>query len=167
MNSDILANCKIEIKKPANCSDGEISAFYEEVKKGGKVILQGLSDRIKNCKLLAFCYYENSLIGVSSIKRPNPGYVADIIKKTEIERKVEDLIFEIGYSFTEPDFRKNGISEELKSRLLEEMKSQDGIIFSTTAIKSSQNFLKENGFKKFGKSYDGENDKGITYYERT
>lgn len=167
MMSDVLKNCIIEVKEPVKCSDKEIAAFYEEVKKGGKVLLQGLTERIKNCELLAFCYYENSLIGVSSIKRPNPNYVADIIKKSKIDRNVDELVFEIGYSYTERDFRRNGISKELKSKLLEQMKSRKGTIFSTTAIKSSQTFLEENGFKKFGKSYDGENDKGITYYERT
>ncbi len=166
MDLDILKSCKIEVKEPKNCSDTEISSFYEEVKKGGKVMLHGLIDRIRNCELLAFCYYKNSLIGVSSIKRPNQNYVADIIQKTEINRNVEDLTFEIGYSYTEPEYRRNGISKELKSNLLEQMKSRTGTIFSTTAIKSSQKFLLENGFKKLGKSYDGENDKGITYYER-
>jgi hypothetical protein len=41
-----------------------------------------------------------------------------------------------------------------------------GLIFSTTAIKSSQTFLQENGFKSKGNPYDGENDKGITYFEK-
>lgn len=166
MNSSIFEKCTIEVKEPANCSDQEFSAFYEKVKKGGKVALSGLTDRIKNCELLAFCYCENSLIGISAIKRPTRRYIEDIIKKTGIDRKVEDLHFEIGYSFTEPDYRKNGISTELKRRLLEQMKSRSGIVFSTTAIKSSQNFLEENGFKKCGKSYDGENDKEISYYEK-
>lgn len=167
MCSNILSNCKTEVKEPDKCSDKEISAFYDEVRKGGKVMLQGLLNRIRNCELLAFCYHNNSLVGVSSIKRPNLDYVADIIKKTEIDRKPADLTFEIGYSFTEPHYRNNGISMELKKELLNQMKSRRGTIFSTTAIQSSQNFLKENGFKRNGKSYDGENDKGIEYYERT
>lgn len=167
MNSDILKNCEIEVKEPNSCTATETSSFYEEVKKGGKVMLHGLSERIKNCELLAFCYHKGILIGVSSIKRPNPNYVAEIIKKTELDRKIEDLTFEIGYSFTEPDYRRNGISKELKSKLLEQIKLRGGTIFSTTAIKSSQNFLEETGFIKLGKSYDGDNDKGITYYEKT
>ena len=167
MKSDILSECKIEVKEPTLCSEKEISEFYEEVKKGGKVILHGLRDRIKNCELLAFCYYNSLLVGVSSVKRPKPNYVADIIIKTKINRRVEDLTFEIGYSFTEPDFRRNGISKELKKELLKQIDSCKGIIFSTTAIKSSQHFLEENGFKKYGKPYDGKNDKGISYYERS
>lgn len=166
MNSDILTKCKIEVKEPNKCIDQEIFTFYEKVKKGGKVMLPGLIDRIRNCELLAFCYYNDLLVGVSSIKRPNPNYVADIITMTGIDRRVEDLNFEIGYSFTETDYRRNGISKELKNKLLEQMESRSGTIFSTTAIKSSQTFLEENGFKRLGKSYDGHHDEEITYYEK-
>ena len=45
------------------------------------------------------------------------------------------------------------------------MKPGSGILFSTTAIPSSKNFFNANGFKQEGKPYDGENDKGIMYYE--
>lgn len=166
MQKDIINEVKIEIKQPSNCSEKEISDFSEKAKKGGKVKSEGLVNRIKNCELLAFCYYKEILVGISAIKKPNPKYIKDIIYKAKINRTVEDLPFEIGYSYTIPDFRRNGISRELKKELLKEMETRKGIIFSTTAIKSSQNFLEEHGFKKVGEPYDGKNDKGITYYER-
>jgi len=93
-----------------------------------------------------FLLYKNSLISVSSIKRPSQNYVSDIIAKTEIDRRAEDSTFEIGYSFTEQHFRRNGISKALKKELLNQKKSRNGTIFLTTAIKRSQNFLEENSF---------------------
>ncbi len=166
MESEILKSCKIEVKSHSECSKKELSDFYDEVEKGGKVVLLGLLDRIKNCELLAFCYFENMLVGVSSVKRPNHNYVDGIIQKAKIQRKIQDLNYEIGYSFTEKEYRRNGISQELKKGLLKKMESRKGIIFSTTAIKSSQNFLEQNGFKKYGNPYDGDNDKGIIYFEK-
>lgn len=166
MKSEILENSQIEIKQPRNCSEKELLEFHKKVVKGKKVMKTGLLNRIQNCELLAFCYFKNKLVAVSSIKRPGENYVNDIIEKTKIDRKSKDLTFEIGYSYTEPEVRRNGISQELKKQLLEEMKSRTGLIFSTTAIKSSQNFLEKNGFKKCGKPYDGENDNEITYYEK-
>lgn len=166
MKSTVLNNSKIYIKSPDECSENELIDFHKKVIKGGKVSLNGLLTRIKNCELLAFCYFENNLIGVSSIKKPNQSYVEDIISKAKLDRKFSDLSFEIGYSFTELEFRKNGISRELKQNLLGEMQSKKGIIFSTTAVPSSQNFLKENGFEKRGESYNGANDTGITYFEK-
>lgn len=166
MKSTILNNSKIYIKKPDECSEEELTEFHKKVIKGGKVSLIGLLAKIKNCEFLAFCYFENNLIGVSSIKKPIQSYVENIISKAKLDRKFSDLSFEIGYSFTELEFRKNGISRELKQNLLEEMQSKKGIIFSTTAIPSSQKFLKDNGFEKRGESYNGENDIGITYFEK-
>lgn len=166
MESKILKDCRFEIKEPANCSESEISRFHELVVKGGKVLQEGLLNRIKNCELLAFCYFSNKLVGISSIKNPQGNYVKNIISKARISRDPSELKFEIGYSFTEMDFRKNGISRELKKHLLEAMKSRTGLIFSTTAIKSSQTFLQENGFEHKGNPYDGENDESIRYFEK-
>ncbi|NRT13607.1 hypothetical protein [Flavobacterium sp. 14A] len=166
MKSTIFHNFKIEIKKPEECSEEELAEFHKKVIKSGKVLLIGLLPRIKNCAFLAFCYFENNLIGISSIKKPTQSYLEDIISKAKLDRNYNDLNFEIGYSFTEIKFRKNGISRELKQNLLKEMQFKQGIIFSTTAIPSSQKFLKDNGFEKRGESYNGENDIGITYFEK-
>ena len=46
------------------------------------------------------------------------------------------------------------------------MAIRKGILFSTTAIASSQKFLADNGFKTSGEPYDGDNDKSIKYYEK-
>lgn len=163
---DEFNSYEIMVKEPNICSEKELSDFYEKVAKGGKVMLQGLKNRIKNCELLAFCYFNNELIGVSSIKKPSINYVKNVIAKSKIDRKSSELRFEIGYSFTEFNFRRRGISQNLKEELLEKMKFREGIIFSTTAIKSSQNFLEQQGFIKYGKPFDGNNDKAIIYYEK-
>ena len=49
--------------------------------------------------------------------------------------------------------------------LSKHINSKSGILFSTTAIKSSQNFLTQEGFLSQGVAYDGVNDKEIRYYE--
>lgn len=166
-NSNILQNCIIEVKQPADFSDDQIFEFHSKVLEGGKVLELGLLDRIKNCELLAFCYHKDNLVGVSAVKRPSMTYVNDIIAKAKIERKFEDLNFEIGYSYTSPNFRRKGISKELKKELLNQMKTRKGKIFSTTAINSSQKFLQENGFVNYGVPYDGKNDNDILYFEKT
>lgn len=126
-----------------------------------------MKERVKNCELLGFCYYNRILVGTSSIKRPGKTYIEGIIEKAKLKRTLSELAYELGYSYTESEFRRNGISKELKRRLLIEMKNRKGIVFSTTAIKSSQNFLEESGFVKAGEPYDGDNDKNIRFYEKT
>jgi len=156
---------KYSVKRPGECNSSEIGKFHELVLKGKKVQKKGLKERIQNCVILGFCTYNGEIVGISSIKRPQKSYTQKIIKKANLERNWDDLEYEIGYSFTEEEFRKKGISTQIKTNLIEQMKIIGGKIFSTTAISSSQRFLKEKGFNQIGNSYDGENDKDLKYYE--
>lgn len=167
MKLTILEDCRFEIKAPAECSERELVEFHDLVLLGRKVPEKGLLNRVKKCELLAFCYYSDTLVGVSSVKHPSENYRKSVINKAQLDMAWQELDFEIGYSCTSPDVRRNGISQELKKRLLESMKSHKGKIFSTTAIKSSQSFLEQNGFAKSGNPYDGDNDKGIIFYVKT
>lgn len=157
---------KYYIKKPSACSEFEINKFHELILKGGKVKEQGLKTRILNCELLAFCIVNETIIAVSAIKCPEEIYVKKIISKVKLNRDFNEMKFEIGYSYTEENFREKGINSELKLLLLNSIKKTTGILFSTTAIPSSQKFLVENGFINIGIPYDGENDRNIKYYEK-
>lgn len=153
-------------KQPQQCTNKELKIFYNLVVKGGKVRIDGLEYRIFNGELLAFCKDGDTIVGVSAIKKPSKLYREVVVAKTKITRKWSELTFEIGYSYTEIDYRCKGISSELKRRLLAEMATRKGIVFSTSAIASSQRFLNENGFKHVGEPYNGENDESIKYYEK-
>jgi hypothetical protein len=158
---------KYYFKKPLESTDFEIEKFHELVLKGGKVKEQGLKVRISNCELLAFCSVNDVIIAVSAIKRPVKSYVKKINVKAELNKDYKELKFEIGYSFTEENFRRKGINGDLKLLLLNSIKNVIGIIFSTTAIPNSQKFLENNGFVNIGIPYDGKNDRNIKYYEKS
>lgn len=153
------------VKKPSECTIFEIDNFYKLVLKGGKVKKEGLKERILNCELLAFYMINGIIIAISAIKKPTETYTKDVIQKAKLKRDYKDLKFEIGYSFTEENYRKKGLSSELKSLLLDSIKNAKGILFSTTAISSSQKFLEKQGFVNFGIPFDGKNDTNIKYYE--
>lgn len=157
---------KYYIKKPSASSEFEINKFHELVLKGKKVEKRDLKKRILNCEFLAFCTVNDIIIAVSAIKRPEESYVKKIISKAKLNRESNEMNFEIGYSFTEENFRKTGINSDLKLMLLNSIKKTTGILFSTTAIPSSQKFLIENGFVNVGIPYDGKNDRNIKYYEK-
>lgn len=160
-------NYKYLVKEVSNCSKNEVEAFFTLVIKGGKVTEEGLLNRIMNCKFLGFCYnHSDEIIAISSLKRPHESYILKVIKSANLDRLPSELNFELGYSFTESEYRRKGINGELKRKILNEIQFEDCLIFSTTAIPSSQTFLLENGFVNYGKSYDGKNDKNIKYYEK-
>lgn len=158
---------KYYIKRPFACSEFEINKFHELVLKGKKVEKKDLKKRILNCEFLAFCTVNDIIIAVSAIKIPEESYVKKIISKANLKRDCNEMKFEIGYSFTEKKFREKGINKDLKLLLLNEFKNISEILFSTTAIPSSQKFLIENGFVNAGIPYDGKNDRNIKYYEKS
>lgn len=164
----MLEEKKYCIKKPLECSKLEIDKFHDFVVRGNKIKktnLKNLRNRIINSELLGFCYLNDQIIGISAIKKPLKNYIINIIDSAKLDRDWGSLKFEIGYSYTEPNFRREGISSNLKYKLIDEMKNNYNILFSTTAILSSQKFLLENGFKNIGVMYDGEQDLNIKYFE--
>ena len=106
-----LEEYKFKIKRPLDSTELEIDRFHDLVRKGGKVQKRGLKKRIQNCALLGYCYYKDEIVGVSAIKIPLNSYKVSIIEKSKIDRKPEELNFEIGYSFTEIKHRKKGINK--------------------------------------------------------
>jgi len=159
-------SCKFSIKTPADCMLPELFYFYLLVKKGNKVSTVELTQKIYSCKLLAFCYLGNRLVGISAIKRPAQSYITQVHEKAGITRNINDYALELGYSYTEPEFRQMGISRMLKAMLQSKITKQKGFIFSTTAVATSQRYLTSQGFVACGNPYQGTFDNEIVYFEK-
>lgn len=155
------------IKRPADCSQTEIDLFLTMVKKGNKVSADNLRQKVLNCEFLAFSYSGKRLVGISAIKRPEKSYIEQVHQKAGILRNTAEFGLELGYSFTEQDFRRSGISKKLKELLLRKISGISGTIFSTTATPTSQRFLRAHGFSACGSPYQGKFDGNIIYFEKT
>ena len=160
-----LELCRFSVKQPKDCTQKEINDFYNLTLKGKGLSPNGLIERIRSCELLAFCHICDILVAIGAIKRPLKSYILTIIHKTLIDRKCKELVFELGFSVTEEDYRKKGLCKMVKSVLLEEMKSRAGMIFSVTPNKTIQNYLIDYGFVKKGIPYDSINGVDTKYYE--
>ncbi|TCD00286.1 hypothetical protein EZ449_20765 [Pedobacter frigidisoli] len=164
---NFTGNYYFEIKKPSECSIAEIHLFYLKLRNGNKVTPLNLHEKIFSAEYLGFCYGGGNLIGISGIKKPTANYLEIVHKKAGIIRNTDQTILEIGYSFTEEGFRQRGISTKLKTMLLRKISRHNGIIFSTTATRSSQRFLLANGFIARGFPYQGMFDDNIVYFEKS
>lgn len=164
--SHALAEHVFEIKRPAACSITQLHYFYVLLKKGNKVSPVNLPEKIMSAEFLGFCYEDKQLVGISAIKRPQQDYLLAVHQKAGIRHSLDNRLFELGYSFTLEHARRRGISSTLKTLLLNKIAQQQGIIFSTTATPTSQRFLKNNGFRAFGKPYEGIYDHDIVYFEK-
>lgn len=163
---NFMGNFYFEIKKPVECSITELHHFYLKLRKGNKVSQVNLHEKIFAAEYLGFCYQQGNLVGISAIKKPTAQYVESVRRKARITYSSEGIILEVGYSFTEEDFRQKGISTKLKTMLLSKISHYKGILFSTTATPSSQRFLRMRGFIPCGHPYQGIFDDDIVYFER-
>jgi hypothetical protein len=146
-------NLSYVIKSPSECSADEINLFYEAALKGGQVRKQGLLSRIKQCKFLAFCFDEEKLAGIIACKAPSEGYKNGVFDKALIPAIAKDYSIEIGYAFTESDYRGNRICP----KLLELAKSSfKGIkVFATTGNTAMKKALSRADFEVIGEKYKG------------
>jgi RimJ/RimL family protein N-acetyltransferase len=107
------------IKNPSDCNQHELASFEDLVRKGGEVVADGLSGRIRNAAFLMFLTKEDgSLIGISALKHPNPGYRARIFKKAGSKLRPEDFTLELGWVFVVETERGNKYSRLLVEQIL-------------------------------------------------
>jgi RimJ/RimL family protein N-acetyltransferase len=110
---------KTIIKSPCKCSNQELESFEALIRIGGEVAADGLTARIRNAAFLTFLSLDDGLlIGVSALKRPNPGYRAKVFKNAHSKLRPEDFSLELGWIFVVESERGKKFSHDLVERLL-------------------------------------------------
>ena len=142
-----------QVKNPASCSSDQLEEFHKLSMKAEQVDVYGLEARIRNSEILAFCYDSGRLVGISALKNPNSNYKNRVFKKAGISELADNYDFEIGYAYTENEYRGNRINFHLNERLINMVKSRR--VYATTANPSMINILKNLGFNPIGKPYQG------------
>lgn len=72
---------KYKIITPDKCDNSQLQAFYDLVVLGGQVRVEGLAGKIQAADFLSFCEIDNEIVGVASIKNPNPNYKKKFSRK--------------------------------------------------------------------------------------
>jgi ribosomal protein S18 acetylase RimI-like enzyme len=151
------------VKKPIECSSEELELAKKLVLAGKQVAADGLDERLMKCKALGFFYADNELVGVSAIKEKREESVKRTQKKAKIKGK-EIPTLELGYSYTKPEFRGQGINKKLNDELLELVANKK--IYATTDNDTLRKYLATKGFKKIGESFKGNFNENLDYFER-
>src|SRR5688500_18382280 len=120
---------EIVLKHPADCTDLEINSFVDLVKQGGQVARTGLEARVRKAKLLGFAYDGDRLVGTSAIKRASRFYIREVFGMAMVPGDAKDHLYESGWTYVLPEYRKQGTARHLLHALLE---SHQGNIFGTS-----------------------------------
>ncbi len=105
---------EITNKRPSECSDHELDAFEDLVKKGGEVAPAGLRNRIMKAEWLVFVVEEDgTFAAVAALKRPSDSYKRKVFQKARTSENPDDFTFEAGWIFVEEAFRDRKYSRLL------------------------------------------------------
>lgn len=157
-----------KIKEPSECSEKELEDFRKLVLKGKQVETLGLRERIRNKgKLLAFHYEKGLLVGVVGLKQPIEEYKRWVFREAGVIEDVDNFDLEIGWAFTEKEYRGQGICPRLIQKVFKLSKSKKFFATAHTDNVSVNRVLQKTGFKKIGKRYLGRKNKACQLFVRT
>lgn len=126
-------------------------------------------EKVNNCSILCFAYFQDSLIGIGAIKQV---YKTPFDKAGVSELK-SNYNSELGYLFIkdEKEFRGKGIAKAICNLLISQIQEEN--IFATTEQSDSNSMkyiLQSLNFEKVGETYEGAKTKkkiGLYLLERT
>jgi predicted GNAT family acetyltransferase len=148
-----------EIKQPTDCTTKELDDFYEMCKEADQVSLIGLKDRILNCPFFAFARFEENIAGIAAIKVAIVNYREKTFAASKTTLDNKQFPHEVGYVYTKPAYRKNGIGTTLTQMLISKFTDQN--LFATTGNPTMKQILEQDGFVATGTSYPGSQNKTL------
>ena len=157
-------NGTVTLEEPLACAEAALQAFAHLVRQGFDGSDDGLDDRIRRAKLLAFHFTADDMLGaVAGLKAPCVRHRAEVFKNAHAH--VDSAIYrlELGWVFVIPDQRGNRIGETL-CQLLLEREPRSGV-FATTRPNNTYmiRILLELGFERVGSPYSRRNEQLALY----
>ncbi len=149
---------------PTNLHQNQLQEIHQLLLDGGQVSPENLPQKIKSCLLIAFFEHDNQIISLAAIKQPNAEYRDYIKQKAQIPNAHQIPKLELGYAYTRPEHRGQGLNRQLITQLLTQISDQK--IFATTGHERLKKALQKAGFQQIGKNYQGKYNPNISYFEK-
>lgn len=97
---------------------------------------------------------KHSLVSISSIKKPNESYKNRIFATAKISELAKYHPYELGYAYTEKDYRGKGLNFRINEKLLEYLTLE--AVYATTHNLTMKSSLLKMGFEVIGSAYKGD-----------
>ena len=140
-------------KAPSKCSEEEKKIFFQLVKSGGEVVLDGLEDRIRTAEMLVFHYDGNKLLGVAALKTPSSSRRNGVFQKSQANLPEDTFPFELGWVVVTLQYRGKGLSRCLVETALQAADGQNVFAVSRVDNAFMHKTLERYGFTREGRSY--------------
>lgn len=135
------------------CTDAEVAAFCDLVRKGDEVDPDGLEGRVRRARLLSFGTSDGALVAVAGIKNPYSGYRAGVFEKSRSELSPLDFGVELGWVMVDEAVRRRGFGRHALEAVLKSLKGERIYTTSRTANKPMHGLLTAHGFEQAGRPW--------------
>lgn len=134
-----------EISKP------DAEAFINLLLEQGKVQPPTVK-RIQSCQKIVFCIWGEKRIGIGAIKPKTPSDFD--APKANLSALKDDVTWELGYIYVQPEYRGLGLSSTITKLLLKDL-DRENLIASTELYANNPmvGVLQKNGFHQMGKPW--------------
>jgi hypothetical protein len=138
-----MINFKFKKIQPPLTTD-QINTMTNLILEGGEVIAKNIQSRLSKVYSAILVYdNKNNLIAIKSIKKANPKYRDKIFAKAKAD-DAQNYNYESGYSYVRPEFRRQGIFNQMTELILKNFKH------SLYATARQDNLAVIEGLRKFG-----------------
>lgn len=141
------------IKTPTDCSQEELSTFEKLVLEGGEVASRGLSGRIKSAYKLIFIELNNECVSVGALKCPNKNYKNKVFLKSGMAAESASYQYELGYLYTSPKSRGNGIGSFLMKSVCNALNGHSCFATTRENNKVIHHLFSKASFSRLGVAY--------------
>lgn len=143
----------IQIIYNGSTTPADLDCFYDMVVQAGQVHIaeEVLRKNIGNAHILGFSWCDDDLAAIAAIKHPQKSYVRKVFANAHSPLDHNTFHCELGYCYTAPEFRGDGLCHTIISTLLAELPVVN--IFATTRNPKMASILQEFGFRQSGQPY--------------
>lgn len=144
------------VVKPTELPDHEIVALTTLVLSGGAIPkntdFEVLKERLLLSSSLAVYKEDVHVLGVASLKVPDPDYRMKVFRKACMSHEHFQYAPELGYISVHPEKRRKGIADKLVHALIGNLKEP---CYATTDSEPMKRILGKAGFSEAGKTWKG------------
>lgn len=146
-----MENLSFEIFTTKEITKPDAEAFIKLLVEQGKVQPPTLK-RIQSCQKIIFCKWGEKRIAIGAIKPKTPSDFD--ASKADLSALKEDVIWELGYIYVQPEYRGLGLSSTIARLLLRDL-DRENLIASTELYAGNPmvGVLQKNGFHLMGKPW--------------
>lgn len=141
--------------RPAEFDSDQLGIFEQLVAGRGRVIKEGLGDRIRSAHCLVLLSMNGLYRATMAIKKPTADYVRQVFDRANVAGVSQSYRFELGWLYVDPAWRNRGIYEMLRTEALLSVAKADNV-YSVCSADSSRlaPLLARHGFSHFGWNWD-------------